>query len=624
MYNVNLPLILNIWGNFMSVFSGSFLGPLLLFLILGLLIFIGLDIYVFILDNKKYKFSYIANPLLIHDKNKFSTPHMAGMMIFPPIFIILQLIDSGKILHKSATYIVDRKAEIVTYFLKIYGDKNTVNFLVSNSINTITIIIFIKIIITGIYFLVKNINASEEKERNIFLNPSLFMPLGLMAISLAALLSLLGNWALIGASIKLSTAGVKNTVSYLNQNFLFSHANYLALDNFRNSLVLFFLLPLMAYSSLFLLQKYINKQDEIAIQNKTIRFFLYGLVGMIFFLFFGLLFSVIITYKILPIFSLDQWVFPTIKNQMVILSSINNPQLWFILNLLTRDIVIIMFPLLMGGLDDIHKINKKAMTISNTVKFLTFTILGGILSTSYHPYLFRELLANMGKFFIKRMPQGFNYIWLLIFFLMRGLLFNTTINAINFTDGADGLVTVSTYGFFFTTMIIISMNCVTIFVRTLGEKSVSYLLIDKLYDLSSFIVFLWVILIAMGIFFYFNKPKAKIFLGETGSFALATTIFWVMIYSGLDLHLFFCCLMCYWQAFSTTIQTISRKLFKRRVFSIAPFHHSLELIGYSEIFILILYGSINSVLSLMSLIVHLLDNNLANKIILWFNSLLGV
>jgi phospho-N-acetylmuramoyl-pentapeptide-transferase len=611
MLNLSFPEFFTIWKHFMAVFLGSTLGPLSLFLIIVIVIFIAVDIYVFIENNKKYPFSYIPHSALsITHQKKASTPHMAGMMIFPSLFIIYLIIDMAKILRKSACYLVNKEGDIINYFFKIYKNKNTIGFLLSNAINTITIIIILKILITGTYFLVKDINASNEEETNIFNKYLLFMPLIMMAIVLASILTLICQG---------QTAFLYPPISSQNLSFFYSIAPFKKLYNpivyFSHSLTFFVLLPALSYCFLWLLQKYIKRKNNIEEQNRSIRIFLYGLVMGIILIFCSLLADAIIGFNIWPLITIGDWGF----------NGIPSPFFLLIFFSVTRDISIIFFPLLVGGLDDIHKINKQAMTISNRVKFITFTLLGALISNTYvKPYLFEGLLESSGKFFLKKMPVGFKYLWIVITWFLRGILFNTTINAINFTDGADGLVTLSTFPFFFSVLMILSLKNIVNIYKNIADRRASYLLMDLSYNLSSMIFFVLIVIITMGIFFHFNKPKAKILLGETGSFALATTIYWVMLCTGLDLHLFLSCVMCYWQVLTSTLQRMSRLIFKRKIFPFTPFHHYLELLGYRENFILILYFSVNCLLSLLSIMLHVISSDLTKNIILWFNNILGI
>ncbi len=131
-------------------------------------------------------------------------------------------------------------------------------------------------------------------------------------------------------------------------------------------------------------------------------------------------------------------------------------------------------------------------------------------------------------------------------------------NASNLTDGLDGLAggvyTISTIG-----LIIFSIAKglpVTLSLTSLG------------------------VILA---FLFYNVKPAKVFMGDVGSLALGGYVATLGVLYGYELWIVFLFPIFIVEAVSVTIQVGSFKIFKRRVFKMAPLHHHYERKGYSEL-----------------------------------------
>ncbi|MBS9336211.1 phospho-N-acetylmuramoyl-pentapeptide-transferase [Fructobacillus papyrifericola] len=148
---------------------------------------------------------------------------------------------------------------------------------------------------------------------------------------------------------------------------------------------------------------------------------------------------------------------------------------------------------------------------------------------------------------------GFFYIIFLWFWLVGWS------NATNLTDGLDGLLTglaLIAYGAY-TLMAIRAEN----------------------WAMVSFNVVLMGALVG---FLLFNKPKAKIFMGDTGSLAIGAGLAVESIQLHAVISLLLIGLIFVIETLSVIIQTISYHFFKVRVFPMAPIHHSFEKFGWTE------------------------------------------
>jgi phospho-N-acetylmuramoyl-pentapeptide-transferase len=99
------------------------------------------------------------------------------------------------------------------------------------------------------------------------------------------------------------------------------------------------------------------------------------------------------------------------------------------------------------------------------------------------------------------------------------------------------------------------------------------------YDLA---VFCGVILGTLLAFLWFNIHPASFFMGDTGAMSLGVTLGIVALLTNSALYLPVIGLVFVLESLSVIVQLISKKVFKKKVFLSAPFHHHLEAIGWPE------------------------------------------
>ena len=165
-------------------------------------------------------------------------------------------------------------------------------------------------------------------------------------------------------------------------------------------------------------------------------------------------------------------------------------------------------------------------------------------------------------------------IWLYIPFAVVVML--ATTNAINLTDGIDGLSTSVT------TIII---TCLTVIGIIFGVKEIT--------------LFGAILIGACLGFLIFNLHPAKVFMGDTGSLAIGGAITTIAIISGNPLIIVLVGGIYVCEALSVIIQVTSFKLTGKRVFKMAPVHHHFEKCGWSEIKIVTVFSLITAVLCLI-------------------------
>jgi len=178
-------------------------------------------------------------------------------------------------------------------------------------------------------------------------------------------------------------------------------------------------------------------------------------------------------------------------------------------------------------------------------------------TTLYVPFI-NQAVINMG--------------WWWIFFSVIVIIGSS--NAVNLTDGLDGLAT-GTVGIVASTLAIMTY-------LTGNIKIAEYLGIPYIAHSAELTVFLAALAGALIGFLWFNSNPATVFMGDTGSLALGGIIGIVAVMIKKEIFLFIVGGVFVIEALSVIIQVGSFKLTGKRVFKMAPIHHHFELSGWPE------------------------------------------
>lgn len=163
-------------------------------------------------------------------------------------------------------------------------------------------------------------------------------------------------------------------------------------------------------------------------------------------------------------------------------------------------------------------------------------------------------------------PLGFLFVVWIIFWQVG---FS---NAVNLTDGLDGLAT---------GLSIIAFG--------------SFLAIAIMTDAFELSLFLLVVIGSLIGFLIYNKNKAKLFMGDTGSLALGGMLATVSIMLNESVLLLIIGIVFVIETASVMLQVASFKLTGKRIFKMTPIHHHFELVGWSEWKIVIVFWSVGLV-----------------------------
>ena len=166
-------------------------------------------------------------------------------------------------------------------------------------------------------------------------------------------------------------------------------------------------------------------------------------------------------------------------------------------------------------------------------------------------------------------------------------------NAVNLTDGLDGLATVP---------VILVAGCFAFISYVTGNIVFSeYLQILYIEGTGEISIFCGAIIGACLGFLWFNAPPAKIFMGDTGSLSLGGSLGAVGIITKHEIVLAITGGLFVLEALSVMVQVISFKLTGKRIFRMAPIHHHFEKKGWPESTVVIRFWIISIILAMIGL-----------------------
>ena len=240
-----------------------------------------------------------------------------------------------------------------------------------------------------------------------------------------------------------------------------------------------------------------------------------------------------------------------------------------------------------GFADDYIKvIHRRNLGLTARVK------LGGQIGIALAIALFLAWMQQRGEYstrlmvpFVKRFRpemvlhslQHAPHLWplaFLPFILFTVLVLVGSSNAVNLTDGLDGLAIGCT---------IIAAGALTVLTYVSGHKVFSdYLELQRMPLVSELTIFCGSMVGASIGFLWYNAHPAEIFMGDVGSLALGGAIGTVAVIIKQELLLPFIGGIFVLEAVSVMLQVGSYKLRRKRIFKMAPLHHHFELLGWSE------------------------------------------
>ena len=258
---------------------------------------------------------------------------------------------------------------------------------------------------------------------------------------------------------------------------------------------------------------------------------------------------------------------------------LRNPYVWACL-LVTAGFVLI------GWLDDYDKVRKAHHAgLSGKTRLALEFLIAGVATwlmvrtggTGLHLPFVKESVADLGWFYI----------------LFGAFVIVAFGNAVNLTDGLDGLATMP--------VIIASIAFLLIAYLVGNARFANYLGIPHVPGAGDLTVLCLAIVGAGLAFLWFNAPPAAVFMGDTGSLALGGALGAVSVATHHEFVLVIVGGLFVVEALSVVIQVAVYKRTGKRVFLMAPIHHHFEHLGWSEPTVVIRFWIISFVLALAGL-----------------------
>ena len=283
---------------------------------------------------------------------------------------------------------------------------------------------------------------------------------------------------------------------------------------------------------------------------------------------------------------------PTMGGIMIIISllittllwaDLSNPYIWI------SSFIIVSFATI-GFLDDYQKLKyKNSKGISGKTKLLWQFIIS-FFSIGALNYYSEPDMTNLLFFpFYKNLVLDLG----LFYFIFGSLVVVGCSNAVNLTDGLDGLATLP---------IIIATSCFVLISYLAGNFIFANYLQIPFIPKSGELAILGAAMIGSCLgFLWYNAHPAKIFMGDIGSLSMGATIGIISVMTKHELVLFIVGGLFVIEALSVIIQVGSYKMRQKRVFKMAPIHHHFEKLGWSETTVVVRFWIIAIIFAIIGL-----------------------
>ena len=279
---------------------------------------------------------------------------------------------------------------------------------------------------------------------------------------------------------------------------------------------------------------------------------------------------------------------PTMGGLMILISVVISMVLWMDLAspLVWACLAVTIGFGAIGFLDDYDKVTKRSHKgVSGRVRLLAEFAVAGVASyiivSQISTNLYVPFLSN------RYIPLGpFYYVFAAVVMVGAG-------NAVNLTDGLDGLATMP---------VIIAAGAFAIIAYVAGRADYSHYLGIPHVPRAGELAILCTAIMGAGLgFLWFNAPPAAVFMGDTGSLALGGALGAIAVAAHHEIVLAIVGGLFVLEAASVIIQVFFYKRTGRRVFRMAPIHHHFEQLGWAEPTVVIRFWIVSIILALIGL-----------------------
>ncbi|MGA2482714.1 MAG: phospho-N-acetylmuramoyl-pentapeptide-transferase [Candidatus Acidiferrales bacterium] len=299
---------------------------------------------------------------------------------------------------------------------------------------------------------------------------------------------------------------------------------------------------------------------------------------------------------------------PTMGGVLIVLATVVPTLLWA--DLKNAFVLLALFSMCafgaIGFADDYSKVVKRhSLGMSGRTKIafqVLVSALAGtvLLALSTH----REYSTELVFPFFKRIHPDLvihsllahSYLWPLAFapfLLFVAVVVTGSSNAVNLTDGLDGLAIGCT---------VVAAGALTVITYLSSNfRFATYLEIQYIPRVGELTVFCGALVGASLGFLWYNAHPADVFMGDVGSLALGGTLGVVAVIIKQEILLFFVGGLFVVEALSVMLQVASFRLTGKRIFRMAPLHHHFELLGWSESKVIVRFWIVALVFALFAL-----------------------
>jgi len=284
---------------------------------------------------------------------------------------------------------------------------------------------------------------------------------------------------------------------------------------------------------------------------------------------------------------------PTMGGALILMSIVLTTLLWA--DLSNRYIWVVLLTTLgfgvIGWIDDYRKVvYRNPRGLSAGAKFFWQSVIATVVAV--YLALTAEIPAQMEMIvpFFKEVaiPLGITGFIILTYFVIVG-----TSNAVNLTDGLDGLAIMPT---------VMISSALAVFAYVAGHiVFAKYLGIPYIPNAGELSVFCGAMAGAGLAFLWFNAYPAEVFMGDVGALALGAALGIVTVIVRQEIVLVIMGGVFVVEALSVMLQVASFKLVGKRIFRMAPLHHHFELKGWKENQVVVRFWIITIILVLLGL-----------------------
>ncbi|MBY0473560.1 MAG: phospho-N-acetylmuramoyl-pentapeptide-transferase [Nitrosomonas sp.] len=284
---------------------------------------------------------------------------------------------------------------------------------------------------------------------------------------------------------------------------------------------------------------------------------------------------------------------PTMGGALILMSIVLTTLLWADLG--NRYIWVVLLTTLgfgvIGWIDDYRKVvHRNPKGLSAKAKFFWQSVIAFVVAIYLASTAEVSAQTDMIVPFFKEVaiPLGFVGFVVLTYFVVVG-----TSNAVNLTDGLDGLAIMPT---------VMISSALAIFAYAAGHiVFAKYLGIPYIPNAGELAVFCGAMSGAGLAFLWFNAYPAEVFMGDVGALALGAALGVVTVIVRQEIVLIIMGGVFVMEALSVMLQVASFKLLGKRVFRMAPLHHHYELKGWKENQVVVRFWIITFILVLIGL-----------------------